>query len=271
MKRLLLLTLPFLVLLSCGRAPLQETATVSFVARPDLQTKAVSDGNTVNQLYVCVFDQATGEELPQFRTCVSRENGRFAFSLNLATGNSYNLAFWAQAEDGPYTLTDGDVTAITADYTAAVASDEKGDAFRAVETVTVDRDMAVNVTLTRAVAMLDFLSDESLDNLPGDVETAVTLQGGVAASYNALTAVASDPLAEAVRFDFAAVPGDELVEENYQYTRAAFVYVLPAASALQKVVLTPRIGGKVGADRESTDVPVAANWRTKLKGTLFTY
>ena len=79
--------------------------------------------------------------------------------LQLVTGKQYDVVFWAQAPDAPYTF-DLNARTVAMNYTDANANDEKRDAFFKVETITVTGQMTQNVTLTRPFAQLNFATSD---------------------------------------------------------------------------------------------------------------
>ncbi|MBQ4285968.1 MAG: hypothetical protein II720_05820 [Bacteroidales bacterium] len=235
-------------------------------------TKAVSDGASVNDLYICVYDAQ--ENLVQ-KTKVSRTGtGAFSASLSLVRGESYTAAFWAQSSSSAvYSVTGGDVRSVAADYSSAVASTESEDAFAGKTVFTASEVSPVNATLTRAVVMLDFRSttepvySEPCED-PHVFTSSVTVSGGAATSYNALTGTASG-LAEEAVFGFKVIPGDVLpsTTEASLY-RAAYAYVLPGAESAAKVTVTVRRDGAYWRECSGQDVPLTENFRTNLTGSM---
>ena len=112
-----------------------DEALVSFsITTPEMVTRAYSDGTTANVLEYAVYN-AAGDRL----TALGGEkaiNISTNVEIQLATGNTYTVLFWAANENAPYGV-DFDAKTMTVDYTNAVSNDETRDAFFAKHTFTV--------------------------------------------------------------------------------------------------------------------------------------
>ena len=103
-------------------------ATVSFeIGTPEIATRAYSDGTTATVLQYAVYD-AEGNELTDFRVTNETINISKTVNLQLTTGNTYSVIFWAAAPNAPYTVDFANKT-MTVDYSTAVSNDENRDAF----------------------------------------------------------------------------------------------------------------------------------------------
>ena len=75
----------------------EESAVVSFnIDTPDLATRAYSDGTTATVLQYAVYN-AAGEELTDLTVTDATINGSTTVNLQLTTGNTYSVIFWAAA------------------------------------------------------------------------------------------------------------------------------------------------------------------------------
>ena len=144
MKRKLsfgLMMLATLFAASCAKelveAPVQsEEAMVTFsVNTPEIATRAYSDGTTATVLQYAVYD-AAGVELTALTKTDATINGSATVELQLTTGNTYSVIFWAAAPNAPYTVNFAEKT-MTVDYNAALSNDEARDAFYKYHTFTV--------------------------------------------------------------------------------------------------------------------------------------
>ena len=81
-----------------------ENAQVTFsVGTPEIATRAYSDGQTATVLQYAVYD-AAGNELTDLTVRDAEIHGSTTVNLQLTTGNTYSVIFWAAAENAPYTV-----------------------------------------------------------------------------------------------------------------------------------------------------------------------
>ena len=105
-----------------------DEALVSFtVTTPDMATRAYSDGTTATVLQYAVYN-AAGNELEDLTVTDGEIHGSTTVKLQLTTGNTYSVIFWAAAEGAPYSV-DFENKKMTVDYTTAACNDENRDAF----------------------------------------------------------------------------------------------------------------------------------------------
>ena len=79
----------------------EETAQVTFnVGTPEIATRAFSDGATARVLQYAVYD-AEGNELTDLTVTDAEIHGSTTVNLQLTTGNTYSVIFWAAAENAP--------------------------------------------------------------------------------------------------------------------------------------------------------------------------
>ena len=132
----------------------EETAQVTFnVGAPEMATRAFSDGATATVLQYAVYN-AEGNELTDLTVTDAEIHGSTTVNLQLTTGNTYSVIFWAAAENAPYTV-DFDAKTMTVDYANAVSNDEKRDAFYAYHEFTVTGSQTETVYLKRPFAQLN--------------------------------------------------------------------------------------------------------------------
>ena len=78
-----------------------ETSTVTFnVTSPELNTRVYSDGTTATHLQYAVYD-AQQNILDAFTTTNETINLQKQVTLQLTTGNTYYVLFWAAAPGAP--------------------------------------------------------------------------------------------------------------------------------------------------------------------------
>ncbi|MBR1573596.1 MAG: hypothetical protein IJ652_01965 [Bacteroidales bacterium] len=268
---------------SCARevAPVVENegglADVTFNLSFGEQTKAISDGNTVDVLTVGVYDVTA--DAPVYLAEISGDEsitaGRASFTKQLVKGEKYKLVLWAQNADAPYTATIDAQNASVSVNPVGDANDEARDAFWAVvETSEITEGYTQNITLKRAVAQINVLSTDYAAALAAGVsfEDANMKVANAPVSVNLL----ADELevVESGDYDFAAVkefdgalPGsnDKLLVTNY---------ILAGDKAVCSVAFDVNYtvnGSAVKTLNFAQDnVPVQRNFQTNIAGNVFT-
>ena len=119
-----------------------------------VQSRAFSDGTTAKNLDYAVY--AAGETTPLLTGIATFDaNLKATISTTLATGKTYDILFWAQAADAPYTF-DHATQTVTVSYDGATSNAENRDAFFASElALAVNGPVSKTVTLTRPFAQLN--------------------------------------------------------------------------------------------------------------------
>lgn len=186
-----------------------DTAQAVFTVNLDgMDSRAISDGLTVDQLVFGVFD-ADGNEIARLRQSDIAVTGRTAtLATRLQRGRSYTCVFWAQKSgNNCYDLTNLDDLVVS--YTGT-ANNEQRDAFTASVTLTnVLEDFTQNVTLRRPFAQLDYVCSatewQNLTNSNYSLAGAdVTITAGAYTHLNLLTGEATQPTTTA--FTLAEAP-----------------------------------------------------------------
>ena len=268
---------------SCAReaAPVVENegglADVTFNLSFGGQTKAISDGNTVDVLTVGVYDVTA--DAPVYLAEISGDEsitaGRASFTKQLVKGEKYKLVLWAQNADAPYTATIDAQNASVSVNPVGDANDEARDAFWAVvETSEITEGYTQNIPLKRAVAQINVLSTDYAAALAAGVsfEDANMKVANAPVQVNLL----ADELEviENGDYDFAAVkefdgalPGsnDKLLVTNY---------ILAGDKAVCSVAFDVNYtvnGSAVKTLNFAQDnVPVQRNFQTNIAGNVFT-
>ena len=155
-----------------------EEALVSFtVTTPDMATRAYSDGATATHLQYAVYN-ANGAELTDLTVTDGEIHGSATVNLQLTTGNTYSVIFWAAAEGAPYTVDFGAKT-MSVNYNGALSNDENRDAFYKYHTFTVNGAQTETIELKRPFAQLnigtaDYAASASAGYTP--TKSAVTVK-----------------------------------------------------------------------------------------------
>ncbi len=255
-----------------------EKSTVSFqVGTPEIASRAYSDGATATVLQYAVYDQA-GEKLEQLTVTDGEIHGSTTVNLQLTTGNTYSVIFWAAAEGAPYTV-DFDSKTMTVDYTGAVSNDEKRDAFYKYHTFTVKGAQTETIELKRPFAQLnigtaDYTASTSAGYTPAysyvkvPVYNTLDLVEGKVSTVNG-TATSED--AVATEFKLAAIPEDETFPvDGYDYLSMNYLLVAADKEVVDVVFGYSENATTVEKTRTVGSVPVQRNYRTNIYGNLLT-
>ena len=245
-----------------------ETSLVSFTVDAPQMSRAYSDGTTATVLQYAVYD-AAGNLLPTLTVTDAEIHGSTTVTVQLTTGNSYSIVFWAAAEDAPYTVDFANKT-MTVDYANAKSNDEKRDAFYKRHDFTVSGTQNETIELKRPFAQLNIgTSDYTASANAGYTPTksSVTVRN-IYNKLNLFDGTVENP-AE-VTFDYNDIPTTETFPVNgYEYI--SMNYLLVHAS---KTVVDIDFSYTDAADNAKTrtvgSVPVQRNYRTNLFGQLLT-
>lgn len=248
-------------------------ALVSFtLEQPGIQSRAFSDGKTATNLTYAVYE--SGETTPLITSVdeVTFVNKKATVNLRLAKGKTYDLVFWADAPDAPYTF-NATTQSITVDYAGAKANDEKRDAFFAAEAgLVVTGPVNKDITLKRPFAQLNIgASDYAAATTAGFTTTQTKVV--VKDIYNTLNLLDGTVSGNAeVTFDMAAVPanGEAFPKSGVDVDYLTMNYFLvPAASELVTVDFTAT-NGSTDVERTYSNIPVQRNYRTNIFGNILT-
>lgn len=245
-----------------------ENAQVTFsVGTPEIATRAYSDGQTATVLQYAVYD-AAGNELTDLTVTDAEIHGSTTVNLQLTTGNTYSVIFWAAAENAPYTVDFGAKT-MTVDYSNAVSNDETRDAFYKYHTFKVTGAQTETIELRRPFAQLnigtaDYAASESAGYVP--TQSAVVVKN-VYNTLNLATGVVENEVE--ANFALANIKKDETFPVNgYEYL--AMNYLLVSADKTVVDVEFTYTDGSNAKTRTVGSVPVQRNYRTNIYGKLLT-
>lgn len=255
---------------------------------PQIGTKSYADGQTVNKVFVHVYQQDAAGNLKYIAPAAAGESatpsqvvdmtdGAAKYSTRLVTGQKYTFVFWAQADNAPYTY-DTDAKTITVNYASAAGNDESRDAFyNVLPNVKIEGAYTASVQLSRPFAQLNFgAADYEEAKAAGLTVTDATVKlTHAATSLNLLKGTTAGD--ETVTFASAALPADPNAiltagGKNYKYVAMDYVLVGKAARTLSDVTLTLTATGTQSATPEYSwsNVPLQGNYRTNIVGNLFT-
>ena len=249
-------------------APAGGEGNVVFTAElPALGSRAYGDGLSATDLkaYVYSVDGETPEYL--FSKEATFDGLHATVELALVTGKTYDVVFWAQAPDAPYTYSTTERT-ISVTYDGA-ANDESRDAFFVTEAgLTVNGPIQKTVQLKRPFAQLNVLTSDYAEALASGVEVKQT---GLTMELPSVLNLADgkvDELAE-VTFNLSDLPTGTATVGDKTYTYLSMNYILAAAD---KAVADVKVSTDfaLNAELSFTAVPVQRNYRTNIYGALLT-
>ena len=252
----------------------ESTVTLSVTLPDGIQSRAFGDGTTAQKLTMLVLDDKD-QALPVFTgadpTVLSTDiNLTKQVTLRLAAGKTYKVVCWAAAEGAPYTFNTTDFT-VSANYKDAKTSDEKLDAFYAVQEITVQGNTTETIKLYRPFAQLNIGTDDlAAAKAAGFDAKTVKVTVPTYKSLNLVTGAveAGDPVA--VPFGEGALPtGETFPKAGYEYL--SMNYLLMSADK-QLVDLEFTVKAADGSIRTLpvNAVPVQRNYRTNIYGSLLT-
>lgn len=257
---------------------------------PQIGTKSYADGQTVNKVFVHVYQQDAAGNLKYIAPAAAGESatpsqvvdmtgGAAKYSTRLVTGQKYTFVFWAEClgtATSPYTY-DPETKTVTVSYTGMAGNDETRDAFcNVLKDVEITGAYSSDVKLYRPFAQLNFgvtNEDYAAAKAAGlEVTAAKVKLTNASTSLNLLAGTVSG--AEDVTFAAAALPTETLsaAGATYKYVAMDYVLVGKAAKTLSDVTLTLTATGTQSTTPEFTysNVPLQANYRTNIVGNLFT-
>lgn len=245
-----------------------EEAVVVIKPKIDIEilSRAMSDGSNVDKLVVATFkgDESTPTVRKVLDLADAVDNG---VELRLVSGLSYKVLFWAyDADNTAYTVgTDGTITANYASYlTGGFAKMEQLDAFYAVDAFTVTGSFNRNVTLTRPLAQMSF-ADKATRPTNGTHRCEVSYTA-VPTSFNPFTGETSG--SANLTFTYTDFPVETITQDENTYYYVATTYLFPTPSAKIDATCVLYAGATELTRHQLTNLPMAANYRTNILGTM---
>ena len=297
MKQILALSAAAMLLgvVSCSQEDIagpQGDGNVTFtVTIPEkMGTRSFADGLTANDLQMAVYDAETGSLVmtPADQKFSEAASGSLTttVSLNLASGRSYKIVFFAQNKEGGAYTFNTDSKTITVNY-GAMATTYNTDAFDCFYTLyeTGEITGAINhvVTLKRPVAQVNWGTSDLAEPVVVDPNAygadAANLVSEVSTkAYTTFDMFSGDVTGESeeVTLPYLARPADEenfpVQSDKYAYVSMQYLLV-PAASSVIDITLktaNSTTAVKPLSTVAVTNVPVQANYRTNIYGALLT-
>ena len=247
------------------------------------QTKAFSDGTTVDRLYVGIYEIGSNNEFTWVAdnadapATISSKTASVTFSDKIVLGRSYKVVFWAQKQGAPYfidwakNVNTGPTVTMTA---TGHANDEARDAFFGTYetgTVTSSIDLTYSpISLKRPFAQVNvFVPNFNIADPDAAVYSSMTVAQAPTV-LNLATRVTKDP----ADWTFTTAEIAEAAFGSYSYTHryVAMNYVLvdqTTANAHYNVSFSVLIGSQSASDRAIANVPLKPNGRCNIVGNVF--
>lgn len=273
---------------SCSENELYESGNSGAVTfNLQLQPQTTRSGGATFGLGIyatslkCLVYDETGKYLTQTSTTLS--DGQGSVNLNLVSGMSYKLLFWADSGTGysPYTLNNSGEISVNLDKVQA--NSEYNDAFYAVKEFQAGTSTNENITLTRPFAQINFGTDDAdmqlvAEAYPDGVYTTVTtnlytrmnlLNGEVLDKQTYTTKLSTTASMTAESFPVA----HKQAGKKYDYVNMLYA-IVPAEGFTSDITLKTYKSSSEGADPTWTvnvpSAPIKQNWRTNIFGSLYT-
>ncbi len=252
--------------------PQMEGPTTFTVQLPDqMGTKAIGSKTNVNQLLVAVYQEASVDGATAiYRQTAEVKNGEATISLNLIKGQSYDVIFWAQKDNG-YVDVNTQFELVNIPVENKHHNDDNGAAFFFYKENFVPSGVAESVTLKRPFAQLNLgTTAASLITDAGTVAiaTSAITVGNVASSFNTVLGYGQGE--QTLVFAAKEEPQQILTVGNDDYVYVSMDY-LPISGDDEAVVTVEAqitLNNTQVVSHKFTNVPVRENYRTNIVGNL---
>lgn len=271
---------------SCAKSELeipQQRIAVEFSAQlVDIQTRAenLGKGKCISALYYNIYDAGSNTLLESLSGKSARlADGTFKFSAEMLKGMKYDIVLWAQdSTSTAYTL-NGDVITVNyrnADNTgAANANDDSRDAFyKFVDDFDPTSPTAVKrFALVRPFAQLNAAAsniDIAAAQSNGITIESSTIKTKCYTTFNIATGEVANLTNEEIEFTATATPdaSGEVLIADYNYLSMNYL-LAPADGDTTNVTFIFNTNKNNLVLRNSFyNIPIKANYRTNLLGTL---
>ncbi len=295
MKKILLFAsaLAGLFLAGCQREnlePVQAGQQVTFTieAPAAMQTKAIADGQNVDQLVYEVWltptlgDLENGAQKLYQAVAQMVSDGttnKAELTLDLVNDQKFTVLFWAQVA---HTYDTDELTAVGyKDLDALKANDESLAAFYGVAYVDDCRNVkkdgssaSPEVILKRPFAQLNLCTLNTSTAYKVDMLESEVIVENVPTVFNVVNGVEDASSYVKVTFDMAAVPSDPatITVNNKTYQYAGMNYMFAGDNITLEYNIKTALNGQSEATVNNviSDVPLKENYRTNIVGNLLT-
>lgn len=271
-----------------------ETTEVSFnveVPGASVATKGISDAASVDELvfqallqhkYTDPETKKTVKEyipVPELTKVVPVVDKKASITASLVKGQWYQFIFWAQKKGTSYynvntdELNNIDLRTITLDYKRVKTNDELLDAFYAVQGPTKGRELSSDVKLKRALAQINFGSEQSNRQDAGVSKASITLKN-VPTTFYPLLAGTRSACGNISEQDIVLSDNDVMSEPlsvnsvNYDYLATTYVFAPKNDPILVDASATFNFESGTTTTVKAPNAPVKQNFRTNIIGNL---
>ena len=256
-------------------APVEGESLVTITTQlpADLGTRTFGDGMTATNLTYAVYEKDSQTPLIVSRDQVTFSGLTATVNLRLANGKSYDLVFWADNADAPYTF-EPTTQKVIVDYTNVTSNRENLDAFFAHED-----DLLVNGTVNKTIQLkrpFAQLNIGATDYAAAETAAFKTASSAVKVNHvaNALNIRTGKATGnETITFADAAVPadGETFPVDGVIADYLAMNYILvDVTKQLVDVEFTAKSTKGETITRSYANVPVQRNYRTNIYGNILT-
>lgn len=278
LKLLAAATLIALTTAACQKEKLfdSQTAgeeTVTFTVKTDAAaTKATADndglGAGLTRCLVAVYmktgDPAQPYKLYDTPSTTKQDNEHYSFTVNLIRKQTYQIVVWADKGATVYDVNNG-LTLVTRKTRDVVAcnSDDYDAFYASTEFVQGSSSASTSLEAKRPFAQLNLITKDLREGFePKDIELTYTAD----TKFNPFDGTTSDPQTVTYKsttphYATLDVPGENTVAMNYLFAN-------DEQSVLNEVKLKATFTDAV--ELAVANVPVRRNYRTNIKGNLFT-
>ena len=248
-------------------------------------TRAYSDGKTATVLQYAVYEvvdkdnEGTAEILNPLTVTNGEINISTTVKLQLVTGNTYTVVFWAAAEGAPYEVTFTQQlkdAKMKVSYAGAVSNAENRDAFYKRHTFTVKGAQTETIELRRPFAQLniganDFDAAEKAGYTPDLSYVKVTSLGNILNLCNDKVEVENGGEPAVITFGDAAIPANETFPvTGHKYLAMNYLLVNSEKEVVDIEFGYTDTDENIAKVRTVGSVPVQRNYRTNIYGQLLT-
>ncbi|MBR2400678.1 MAG: hypothetical protein IKB03_02825, partial [Tidjanibacter sp.] len=249
-----------------------KTAKVGIeVSTPELATRTFGDGKSATNLYYGVYDEH-GVLLPEISVIdidtPAEIKIKTTVNLELVTGDTYTIVFWAQNAGSAATI---DWANKTMTFNPTIASKEEYDAFYGKIDFTVDGPATLKADLFRPFAQVNIgTADYEKAQKAGMTVQDVMVKVKAFDTMDLFTAEATKSNAyECHEYAYAVAPTEAFPVAGYEYMSMNYVLV-NEAKHLVDVEMTYRNTENKEYNVVYGNVPVQRNYRTNIYGNLLT-
>ncbi|MCM1110327.1 MAG: hypothetical protein NC336_03900 [Clostridium sp.] len=254
-------------------APIASESTVIFSAElpAGLSSRAFGNGLAVTALTYAVYEH-NGTEVKTFAEGEARFAGlKATVSLNLTSGKTYDVVFWAQNPACEAYSFDAGTMSVSIDYDGVTSSDESRDAFFAATTVSISGPSTETVELKRPFAQIN-LGTTDIDAAQiatPDQSLSASMSVTAFSVLNLFDGSVSEPVT--VSFADASAPGsaEPFPGEDAYYLAMNYILCDALRQTADVSFSISEDGGELVA-KTLMNVPVQRNYRSNITGTLLT-